>query len=542
MANVIAEDSAFVSNLPQALKRSFHTANEQFLKIAEKMKYHDGSTGIVAIVRDKKVLVANVGDCRALIVSGGRPIQMSIDQKPTNPEEQKRIAAFGGTVVYCMGVARVNRVLAVSRAFGNRTLRQVIRPDAEMMQRELTKDDDYLVMASDGLWDVMKNKDVCDYCYSPYTHGNPQVISDELVQAALMRGSMDNVTCIVVKLKDYVQRMLSGGGSDGNPLSRSEKLSTSALRQGGANHPAEFPSPGQGLPTDILRSRSTTGTELDAASSSPLSKRGAASGGSGSNNDPQPNGIQNRQLSLGSISSGAGAGVAASSSNTLAKVNAGKSPFYRAASTHNPYGGENDAGKDGGSAKSGQLLPSTVRPGSGGNGGSGSSASSSPSAGLFALSSSNSDKWGALEHQESIIQDDGVEDDDMTLMAPQQHSNGSKLHSAGGGSTGGFSTSPASAYASRRPNTVSSSTSGIRSSFTSGMPHLISMFGGQQGSGARAGTPPLNSSSGGGTGDGVGSSIGQAVYQVQPPSQQLSAPVQQLVPSGSRKNGKDRRK
>ncbi|KAJ1444030.1 phosphatase 2C-like domain-containing protein [Ochromonadaceae sp. CCMP2298] len=188
LPQVLAEDPAFFSNLPLALKRSFHSANDAFLRIAEKMKYHDGSTGLVAVVRDSKVLVANVGDCRALIISAGRPIQMSIDQKPTSAEEQKRIASLGGTVVYCMGVARVNRVLAVSRAFGNRTLRSVIRPDAEMMQRELCKEDDFLVMASDGLWDVLKNRDVAETCYSPTLQGSPQAIADRLVQAALMRG------------------------------------------------------------------------------------------------------------------------------------------------------------------------------------------------------------------------------------------------------------------------------------------------------------------------------------------------------------------
>ena len=133
------------------------------------MKLHDGSTGWCAIIRDNRILVANVGDCRAVIVSSGRPIQMSIDQKPTNPDEQKRILSLGGAIVYCMGVARVNRVLAVSRAFGNRTLKSVIRPDAEMMQRELTRSDDYLILASDGVWDVLKNKDVADD-YNYYFH------------------------------------------------------------------------------------------------------------------------------------------------------------------------------------------------------------------------------------------------------------------------------------------------------------------------------------------------------------------------------------
>lgn len=169
------------------------------------MKIHDGSTGICAIIRDSKLLVANVGDCRALVISNRKAIQMSIDQKPTNPDEQKRIAALGGTVVYCMGVARVNRVLAVSRAFGNRTLRTVIRPDAEMMQRDLTKDDDYLVMASDGLWDVLKNKDVTEICYLNSLQGNTQLIADELAHTALNRGSMDNVTCLVIRISEFLE-------------------------------------------------------------------------------------------------------------------------------------------------------------------------------------------------------------------------------------------------------------------------------------------------------------------------------------------------
>jgi hypothetical protein len=50
-------------------------------------------------------------------------------------EEQRRIASFGGSIVNCMGIPRVNGVLAVSRAFGNRQLRDVIRADPEIAER-----------------------------------------------------------------------------------------------------------------------------------------------------------------------------------------------------------------------------------------------------------------------------------------------------------------------------------------------------------------------------------------------------------------------
>ena len=226
LPDILGEDAQFPNNLPQAIRRSFNNANEAFLKVAERMKLHDGSTGLVALLRDKKILIANVGDCRAVVLSAGRPIQMSNDQKPTSIEEQKRINSLGGTVEYCMGVARVNGILAVSRAFGNRTLRQVIRPDPEMTQRELTKDDDYLIMASDGLWDVLRNKDVCDTCYAMNNNNNgPQQIAEELVNTAIARGSMDNVTCIVVRLNGYVHRMLN---KEGNTKMEGEMLHSSS--------------------------------------------------------------------------------------------------------------------------------------------------------------------------------------------------------------------------------------------------------------------------------------------------------------------------
>lgn len=207
----LADDPEYLSNLPRALHRTFNTANAHFMKIADKLKIHDGSTGICAVIRNNKLIVANVGDCRALLITSGFPVQMSIDQKPTNPEELKRIASFGGTVEICNGVARVNRVLAVARAFGNRTLRSVIRPDAELMQRELTSDDEYLVMASDGLWDVLSNKEVFDICRYHRNECNSQVIAEDLVSTALRKGSMDNVTCLVVKLSLYIQQMENTG-------------------------------------------------------------------------------------------------------------------------------------------------------------------------------------------------------------------------------------------------------------------------------------------------------------------------------------------
>jgi len=206
-SDVLTQDPVFDTNISFALKRSYLVANEQFLKQAERMKLHDGSCGLTCILREGKLIAANVGDCRAVIVHRNNPLQITTDHKPYDQEERKRIAALGGTVVYSMGTARVNGVLAVSRAFGNRSIKHVIRADADIFVRDFAVGDEFLVIASDGLWDVLQNKDVCDICRQFEAQGARR-IAEELVTNALCRGTMDNTTAIVINLKKYVEKWL----------------------------------------------------------------------------------------------------------------------------------------------------------------------------------------------------------------------------------------------------------------------------------------------------------------------------------------------
>lgn len=494
--SVLAEDPAFFTNLPQALKRSFHQTNEHFLKVAEKMKYHDGSTGICAVVRDSKVLVANVGDCRCLIISGGRPIQMSIDQKPTNPEEQKRIVALGGQVVYCMGVARVNRVLAVSRAFGNRTLRTVIRPDAEMMQRELTKDDDYIVMASDGLWDVLKNKDVCDMCYSPFAQNNPQAIADELVQSALMRGSMDNVTCVVVKLTDYVQRVVTGraGGGGG--------AGASAGAGAPANNAAGSPANANGI-NGLERSASLKNIPRNDGGNLGFGITGSqrANGAESNNNNNNSNSYSNN----GGNQGGGGGGILPISrqysTGSIPNRPDQSSPHLLVPSMDNYLypAVRNRSGSGNGdfqlpSAAQGRASPSAggianLRQASGNY-----TLYDDDDAQTVALPTFNfNNSSGSSNGKEGSGSGAGQSGHQGTQggSAPwmmQQHTGatttGNPPHSSlnsGSGSPPGFAqTTPSIPYAARRPSTMGGGAGNIlnsKNSFTAGMPNLISMFG-----------------------------------------------------------------
>jgi protein phosphatase 1L len=225
--DLLVKDKEFSTDLTSAIKRTFFYANEGFLRIAERMKLGDGSCGVVSLLRGRRLTCGNVGDSRCIIVSGHSFKAITRDQKTTDPSEQRRITEMGGQVVNCSGIPRVNGVLAVARAFGNRALKHVIKPEPEMFTYEIKDGDTFLVQASDGLWDVLRNKDVADICVANSTKP-AQYIADELVTSALSRGSSDNCTCIVLSLGSYrssVDAIASTCQDSSSPDSSAGKLS-----------------------------------------------------------------------------------------------------------------------------------------------------------------------------------------------------------------------------------------------------------------------------------------------------------------------------
>ncbi|KAL0315797.1 UNVERIFIED_CONTAM: protein phosphatase 2C 7 [Sesamum radiatum] len=166
-----------------------------------------GSTAVVAVVCSTHIIVANCGDSRAVLYRGKVPMPLSVDHKPNREDECARIEAAGGKVINWDGY-RVSGVLAVSRSI-----------DPEIMFVPRTKEDECLILASDGLWDVMTNEEACDFARRRillWHKKNGATLSKErgtdidlaaqdaadyLSQLAFQRGSRDNISVIVVDLK-----------------------------------------------------------------------------------------------------------------------------------------------------------------------------------------------------------------------------------------------------------------------------------------------------------------------------------------------------
>lgn len=110
---------------------------------------------MVALVGKRKIYIANCGDSRAVLCRQGKALQMTDDHKPEREDEALRVEQAGGQVLYWNG-HRVMGILAMSRAIGDVGLRPYVIPEPEVTMLSRCDEDDFLLLASDGLWDVME--------------------------------------------------------------------------------------------------------------------------------------------------------------------------------------------------------------------------------------------------------------------------------------------------------------------------------------------------------------------------------------------------
>uniref|UniRef100_A0A6B2LFY3 PPM-type phosphatase domain-containing protein n=1 Tax=Arcella intermedia TaxID=1963864 RepID=A0A6B2LFY3_9EUKA len=177
----------------EALRTTFLDMDQSFTK--EKMC---GSTAVVAYLKSQHLYIANCGDSRAVLgIKNFPPQRVSFDHKPSVLSEQKRIQEAGGVVIKLGETYRVNAVLSVTRAFGDFDLKPSVTVDPFIYELDLDEENDYLILACDGIWDVMSDEDAIDLVRS---QGSPFKGALLLTQTAFEKGSTDNLSAIVIKL------------------------------------------------------------------------------------------------------------------------------------------------------------------------------------------------------------------------------------------------------------------------------------------------------------------------------------------------------
>jgi protein phosphatase 1L len=185
----------FLTDTKFAIAETYKQTDQEYLK-AENNQHRDaGSTASTAVLVGDKLLVANVGDSRAVICINGEARALSNDHKPNRTDERQRIEDAGGVVMWS-GTWRVGGVLAVSRAFGDRLLKKYVVAEPEIEELDITSSVEFLLLASDGLWDVVTNQDAVTMVKNI---SDAEEAAKRLTDEAFKKGSADNITCVVIR-------------------------------------------------------------------------------------------------------------------------------------------------------------------------------------------------------------------------------------------------------------------------------------------------------------------------------------------------------
>jgi len=192
--------------LARAMMEGFIDCDEALKEVDEVQAGHDfsGSTGICVFVTLTHWVFANTGDSRAVLFANNRPKFGTMDQKPSDAEEKERVEAAGGSIVD----NRVNGDLASARSFGDfrykldeelpPSKQQItVLPKTTIVPR--TDEDSFVVLACDGIWDVMSNFECTHLLLAAMRLGcGVGTACEKILEECLLKSSGDNMSVLLI--------------------------------------------------------------------------------------------------------------------------------------------------------------------------------------------------------------------------------------------------------------------------------------------------------------------------------------------------------
>eukprot|EP01029_Cantina_marsupialis_P008477 TRINITY_DN200_c0_g1_i1.p1 TRINITY_DN200_c0_g1~~TRINITY_DN200_c0_g1_i1.p1 ORF type:complete len:326 (-),score=98.36 TRINITY_DN200_c0_g1_i1:343-1320(-) len=217
---------------------------EHFASTHDSKTYVPGTTLTSLLIGDDGILYfSNVGDSRACAVRSGKFEQVTIDHVPTGSEKD-RIEKAGGTVFTFQGCARVQGCLAVSRTIGDFMLRPYVIPNPDVLEMD-SEGIEFVLIASDGLWGDVNEEDVMRTLNSvpPQSAESLKAASESLVQLALNRGSVDNISLIIIDLRNDESSVLERDDHSWNVSSTEEDFAVDVAPKVESESAAKPPKP-----------------------------------------------------------------------------------------------------------------------------------------------------------------------------------------------------------------------------------------------------------------------------------------------------------
>nr|XP_060610371.1 protein phosphatase 1B isoform X1 [Anolis sagrei ordinatus] len=195
-----------VENVKSGIRTGFLKIDEYMRNFSDLRNGMDrsGSTAVGVMISPEHIYFINCGDSRAVLYRNGQVCFSTQDHKPCNPREKERIQNAGGSVM----IQRVNGSLAVSRALGDYDYKcvdgkgpteQLVSPEPEVYEIVRAEEDEFIVLACDGIWDVMSNEELCEFVKSRLEVSDDlEKVCNWVVDTCLHKGSRDNMSIVLV--------------------------------------------------------------------------------------------------------------------------------------------------------------------------------------------------------------------------------------------------------------------------------------------------------------------------------------------------------
>lgn len=219
-------------NFEQAFKDIFNEVNFDLEGEKDIEPLYSGCTACVALVKDNTIYLSNAGDSRAVMASkkGGDnttasatehiALDLTIDQNPDSPGEQERIEMSGGFVSPPPEEGLSARVwldakfsqigLAMARSIGDYAVKKVgVVAEPVVTTHEITDSDDFMIIATDGVWEFLSSQDAVDIVSKDFQDGECSSLAcQHLIEAAAAKWHehegdyRDDITALVIKVQE----------------------------------------------------------------------------------------------------------------------------------------------------------------------------------------------------------------------------------------------------------------------------------------------------------------------------------------------------
>lgn len=224
-ATSASSSSASTRNVTaNTIMQSFKAAFTECNQALEKSKKTGGTTAVVALFLEKDLWVANSGDSRAVLCRHKKAHRVTVDHKPHLPQERERIVRSGGVVMN----GKITGSLTVSRALGDNSYKPHVtcEPDVFGPFNFTDPDCQFLILACDGLWDVVDDEEAVQIALDS---NDPHDAAVKLREKAKEKLSRDNISVLVVFCPHFKPAKNSDGHVGSARLKGSNTTNSSKL-------------------------------------------------------------------------------------------------------------------------------------------------------------------------------------------------------------------------------------------------------------------------------------------------------------------------